>query len=85
MRQDAGKQKKAAQSCYKGDHDRQARSSQKKMEVRQCVYLEGSLMTTSAAERMVTMPCNKLWSAIMEPFKVIKISLTAVTIDEEGI
>lgn len=70
---------------YKGDQNRQSYSSPKKIEVGHFEYLNRTLMTTSAVERLAVRLYSWLVSAKTGPCPVFEVTPTTVKISGEGI
>lgn len=85
MRQNTGKQVKTLRRCFKRDHDRQVCTAPKTIRIGRYVRLDRPPMSFSAAEHMALRPYNCLWSVKAGTFKVVKVSPTCLTVEENGI
>lgn len=85
MRHNADSRLTTAQRRYKDDHDRRLRKTPKKIESRQYLYFDPSLMKTPATECMATESLSRLLSAETGLFCIVGGKPKTVPIDEDSI
>lgn len=76
---------KAAEGPFNSDHDKEVRKVLYTIGRGPEIYLDRAPIVTSAPERLATDSYSKLMPPETVPFKILKLSPTTVTIDEDGV